>query len=111
MGKLFENHVYTAHSGGAKKAIASGGSSVQKASGSSQTTNPKQPIKVSDEITIIPQKKNTPLSNTANAKPATSWNSNSAIAQQAVAAKRNADTLKDPDVIDLDDEEEIDDDE
>lgn len=110
--KLFENHVYTAHSGGAKKANASGGSSVQKASGSSQTTNPKQPIKVSDEITIIPQKKNTPLSNTANAKPATSWNSNSAIAQQAVAAKRNADTLKeDPDVIDLDDEEEIDDDE
>ena len=52
------------------------------------------------------------ISRTILFQPTASWNSNSAIAQQAIAAKRNADTLKeDPDVIDLDDEEEIDDDE
>ena len=52
------------------------------------------------------------ISRTILFQTTTSWNSNSAIAQQAIAAKRNADTLKeDPDVIDLDDEEEIDDDE
>merc|ERR1719225_1216028 len=52
--KLFENHVYTVHSG-AKRGNGSS-SSGNKPTGSSQT-NPKQPIKVSDEITIIPQKK------------------------------------------------------
>ena len=52
------------------------------------------------------------ISRTILFQPTTSWNSNSAISQQSIAAKRNADTLKeDPDVIDLDDEEEIDDDE
>ena len=66
--KLFENHVYTAHSGGARKGGTSGGSSGQRASGSSQTTNPRQPIKVSDEITIIPQKKSTPLGNNSSSK-------------------------------------------
>merc|ERR1712043_85475 len=65
--KLFENHVYTAHSGGAKKGNASSG---QRPSGSSHNTNPKQPIKVSDEITIIPQKKiiNAPLANNSSSK-------------------------------------------
>ena len=63
--KLFENHVYTVHSG-AKRGNNASSSSSSKTSGSSQT-NPKQPIKVSDEITIIPQKKNTPTSsNTTN---------------------------------------------
>lgn len=47
--KLFENHVYTAHSGGAKK--AAGGSS-QKATTPNQPTAPKKPINISDEITI-----------------------------------------------------------
>ena len=50
---------------GAKRGNGSS-SSGNKPTGSSQT-NPKQPIKVSDEITIIPQKKNTPnSSNTSN---------------------------------------------
>ena len=65
--KLFENHVYTAHSGGAKRGNATGASSGNRAAGSSQN-NPKQPIKVSDEITIIPQKKNTPIGNTTISK-------------------------------------------
>merc|ERR1712043_35641 len=49
--KLFENHVYTAHSGGAKKG-AGGSSSNQKAPASSQAVAPKKPISISDEITI-----------------------------------------------------------
>ena len=65
--KLFENHVYTAHSGGAKRGNASGASSGNRLGGSSQN-NPKQPIKVSDEITIIPQKKNTPMGTTPISK-------------------------------------------
>merc|ERR1719323_1131905 len=52
--KLFENHVYTVHSG-AKRGNNASSSSDSKLTGANQT-NPKQPIKVSDEITIIPQK-------------------------------------------------------
>merc|ERR1719384_1917704 len=68
--KLFENHVYTAHSGGAKK--AAGGSS-QKATTPNQPTAPKKPINISDEITIIPQKKNTPNSSNTSNKSGMSW--------------------------------------
>merc|ERR1719411_2203797 len=64
--KLFENHVYTVHSG-AKRGNNASGSSGNKPSGSSQA-NPKQPIKLSDEITIIPQKKNTPVSSSTSTK-------------------------------------------
>merc|ERR1719167_1193643 len=72
--KLFENHVYTAHSGVAKKAdkskqAAKTGGSVLKA-----------PVKLSDEISIIPTKKD-----------------------------KEQDKEKKSEVIDLDDEEEIDD--
>merc|ERR1712241_326188 len=106
--KLFENHVYTVHSG-AKRGNGSS-SSGNKPTGSSQT-NPKQPIKVSDEITIIPQKKNTPNSSNTSNKSGMSWTS-SLVAAQAAAAKRKSEASKeDPDIIDLDDEEEIDDDE
>merc|ERR1712223_347449 len=107
--KLFENHVYTVHSG-AKRGNNASGSSGNKPSGSCQT-NPKQPIKVSDEITIIPQKKNTPVSSNTSTKSGISWTS-SLVAAQADAAKRKSEASKeDPDIIDLDDEEEIDDDE
>ena len=58
--------MYTVHSG-AKRGNNASGSSGNKPSGSSQT-NPKQPIKVSDEITIIPQKKNTPVSSNTSTK-------------------------------------------
>merc|ERR1719245_1424619 len=73
--KLFENHVYTAHSGVAKKAdknkqAAKTGGSVLKSA-----------VKLSDEISIIPTK------------------------------KENKDADKNKEIIDLDDEEEIDDDE
>jgi len=73
--KLFENHVYTAHSGVAKKAdknkqAAKTGGSVLKSA-----------VKLSDEISIIPTK------------------------------KENKEADKSKEIIDLDDEEEIDDDE
>merc|ERR1719511_401096 len=52
--KLFENHVYTAHSGVAKK----GDKAKQAAAKGASTSGPiKTPVKLSDEISIIPTKK------------------------------------------------------
>merc|ERR1719325_263399 len=52
--KLFENHVYTAHSGVAKKADKN----KQAAAKAASTSGPiKTPVKLSDEISIIPTKK------------------------------------------------------
>merc|ERR1719450_889634 len=49
--KLFENHVYTAHSGVAKK----GDKAKQAAAKAASTSGPiKTPVKLSDEISIIP---------------------------------------------------------
>merc|ERR1711981_832512 len=73
--KLFENHVYTAHSGVAKK-----GDKAKQASKSGGSVL-KSAVKLSDEISIIPTK------------------------------KENKDADKSKEIIDLDDEEEIDDDE
>ena len=58
--------MYTVHSG-AKRGNNASSSSGSKSTGANQT-NPKQPIKVSDEITIIPQKKNTPISSNTGSK-------------------------------------------
>merc|ERR1719219_8348 len=74
--KLFENHVYTAHSGVAKKAEKA----KQAAAAGKQQSMLKAPVKLSDEITIIPAKK-----------------------QQQTQEKKKSE------VINLDDEEEIDD--
>merc|ERR1711899_496563 len=52
--KLFENHVYTAHSGVAKK-----GATKPTAAPKQSPTVAGRTLKVSDEITIIPQGKNT----------------------------------------------------
>merc|ERR1712012_850393 len=52
--KLFENHVYTAHSGVAEK----GDKAKQAAAKAASTSGPiKTPVKLSDEISIIPTKK------------------------------------------------------
>merc|ERR1719414_1295465 len=53
--KLFENHVYSAHSGGRKMAPTN----KPMAARPPQKAIPGRPFKVSDEITIIPQGKNT----------------------------------------------------
>jgi len=50
--KLFENHVYTAHSGVAKK-----GDKGKQVSGKGPSSVLKAPVKLSDEISIIPSKK------------------------------------------------------
>ncbi|XP_071743395.1 MOG interacting and ectopic P-granules protein 1 isoform X2 [Lepeophtheirus salmonis] len=64
--KLFENHVYTAHSGAAKKSDKSKVGSKPAASSSPNILKPPQ---LSDEITIIPQKKsNITSSNTYESK-------------------------------------------
>merc|ERR1719483_630807 len=58
--KLFENHVYSAHSGGRKTAGATGAKAPPAAAPKqSPTVAGRAPLKVSDEITIIPQGKNT----------------------------------------------------
>eukprot|EP00092_Neocalanus_flemingeri_P030779 GFUD01033432.1.p1 GENE.GFUD01033432.1~~GFUD01033432.1.p1 ORF type:complete len:1083 (-),score=392.27 GFUD01033432.1:570-3818(-) len=72
--KLFENHVYTAHSGVAKK-----GDKNKQVAKSGSGSVLKAPVKLSDEISIIPTKKG------------------------------DKDKEKKSEVIDLDDEEEIDD--
>lgn len=51
--KLFENHVYTAHSGVAKKGDKG------KQGGKATASVLKTPVKLSDEISIIPTKKGT----------------------------------------------------
>jgi len=50
--KLFENHVYTAHSGVAKK-----GDKNKQAAKAGASSAVKTPVKLSDEISIIPSKK------------------------------------------------------
>merc|ERR1719295_2548938 len=64
--KLFENHVYTAHSGGQRKGLykppPSAGARPTNGQGSA-----KAPIKVSDEVTIVPTKSATSTSS----KPST----------------------------------------
>lgn len=62
MYKLFENHVYSAHSVVAKRVMDKKGNSTSSSSSSSNTTNSSsksetllKPLKINDEITIIPQ--------------------------------------------------------
>lgn len=54
MYKLFENHVYSAHSTVAKKDNKSK-SSTSTAGSSSGTNSLLKPLRINDEITIIPQ--------------------------------------------------------
>merc|ERR1719464_2687425 len=56
--KLLENHVYSAHSGGRKTAGAPSAKTAPTPK-QSPTVAGRAPLKVSDEITIIPQGKNT----------------------------------------------------
>lgn len=114
--KLFENHVYTAHSGGSRKGInrppTSGG---QSGSGGQA----KAPIKVSDEITIIPQKAGSKVAGPSrgggpSADPVVAVTKRTSGTPTAGASgaggARKAKRANDPDVIELDDdEEEIDD--
>lgn len=53
MYKLFENHVYTAHSVVARKVLDKDKVDVKKSSGS--TTHSSGALRINDEITIIPQ--------------------------------------------------------
>lgn len=56
MYKLFENHVYSAHSTVAKKDNKAKASTATSAgSGSSRGDSLLKPLKINDEITIIPQ--------------------------------------------------------
>ncbi len=56
MYKLFENHVYSAHSTVAKKDNKTKAStSTSSGSGSSRGDSLLKPLKINDEITIIPQ--------------------------------------------------------
>lgn len=56
MYKLFENHVYTAHSVVARKVLDKDKVDVRKSSGSTTTTsNSTGTLRINDEITIIPQ--------------------------------------------------------
>lgn len=60
MYKLFENHVYSAHSVVAKRVTDKKSSSASSSSASSSSVNSKndtllKPLKINDEITIIPQ--------------------------------------------------------
>lgn len=54
MYKLFENHVYSAHSTVAKKDNKNK-SSTSTASSSSSSNSLLKPLRINDEITIIPQ--------------------------------------------------------
>lgn len=55
MYKLFENHVYSAHSTVAKKDNKSKSSTSTAGSSSSSTNSLLKPLRINDEITIIPQ--------------------------------------------------------
>jgi hypothetical protein len=55
MYKLFENHVYSAHSTVAKKDNNKNKSSTSTASSSSSSNSLLKPLRINDEITIIPQ--------------------------------------------------------
>lgn len=55
MYKLFENHVYSAHSTVAKKDNNKNKSSTSTASSSSSNNSLLKPLRINDEITIIPQ--------------------------------------------------------
>lgn len=56
MYKLFENHVYSAHSTVAKKDNkAKASTSTSAVTGSSRGDSLLKPLKINDEITIIPQ--------------------------------------------------------
>lgn len=66
MYKQFESHVYSAHSTVAKKQMDKNKSSGQGGSGSSGSSSSLlKPLKINDEITIIPQPSSKPtISNT-----------------------------------------------
>merc|ERR1719210_2511975 len=77
--KLFENHVYSAHSAGRKTGgtpkppikqspIAGRKMGGGKPPVKQPPTVAGRPLKVSDEITIIPQGKNTPLAKKSRSK-------------------------------------------
>lgn len=72
MYKQFENHVYSAHSTVAKKSgdrKSSGGNPSSSSSGGSGASNNQsllKPLKINDEITIIPQPSKPMI---ANSKP------------------------------------------
>lgn len=55
MYKLFENHVYSAHSTVAKKDNNKSKSSTSTAGSSSSSNSLLKPLRINDEITIIPQ--------------------------------------------------------
>lgn len=87
--KLFENHVYSAHSGGRKSAGAP-----SKPAGGRPPTIGGRPLKVSDEITIIPQGKSTQVAK------------KTMVSQPPPKRKAPEPAQPDPDVIEIDDEEE-----
>ncbi|XP_031349043.1 uncharacterized protein LOC116175091 isoform X3 [Photinus pyralis] len=55
MYKQFENHVYSAHSVVTKRVVDKKGASPASSTGSSKSESVLKPLKINDEITIIPQ--------------------------------------------------------
>merc|ERR1711974_454963 len=88
--KLFESHVYSAHSGGRKLA----GVGSKPAAKPASIPGANRPFKVSDEITIIPQGKNSQTKKVPIPAP---------VKKKPVAP---VPVSEDPDVIEIDDEEE-----
>merc|ERR1712113_822218 len=88
--KLFENHVYSAHSGGRK--VPQNKPMGAAANRQPQKAIPGRPFKVSDEITIIPQGKNTQANKPKPVVP--------------VPVPKKKPPTEDADIIELDDEEE-----
>ncbi|XP_050517832.1 MOG interacting and ectopic P-granules protein 1 isoform X2 [Diabrotica virgifera virgifera] len=99
MYKQFENHVYSAHSVVAKRVMDKKGGSTTSSTTSNSSPKPSaadqlKPLKINDEITIIPQ----PAKSTANGKeekssPSTSKNpeaSSSGSSRAERLARRNA---------------------
>lgn len=72
MYKQFESHVYSAHSVVAKRVVDKKSASATSAS-SSKTESVLKPLKINDEITIIPQPAK--ASNGADSTPSTSGTS------------------------------------
>lgn len=75
MYKLFENHVYSAHSVVAKRVMDKKTSSPSSASSKSETL--LKPLKINDEITIIPQQPKSSASTSKEGSPSTTSLNNS----------------------------------
>ncbi|XP_049819859.1 MOG interacting and ectopic P-granules protein 1 isoform X3 [Aethina tumida] len=89
MYKQFENHVYSAHSVVAKRAMDKKSASASPSSSAASAAKDLKPLKINDEITIIPQ----PLKTSKEGSPSTSKNEETTPASSTRAerlARRNA---------------------